>query len=287
MALSAVLHGVLIFAAFRVKGTYKIFDLRASARDAILVPRDAARFPVAVRPSPDAGSRAAGGAPPAEKTNPSDALPGRQASAAPVDAGAGRPVTSGDAAPESAADGAAGGRGVAGSLGFKLTYSAADAKISLSKPASAIEDVLVPSGLYRDYSGLNLSVDGPRAGGGGARSVRQAVPRAKGSAGGAAVAIKLPSLDFKPWAGQVLEKIQKSWSLPGGSGSGWKGEVGIRLMVARDGQVLGADLDAPSKIDLLDQAALKAVAAASPFPALPDAFTPTSLEVYLVFRYGD
>lgn len=198
----------------------------------------------------------------------------------PADAG-------GAAAPDPAGENPAGGRGGARAGEFKLTYSAADAKISLAKPASSIEDVLVPPGLYRDYSGLNLSMASPRAGGGEGRKVRQAVPRAKSSAGRGAVAIQLPSLDFKPWAGQVLEKIQRNWALPGGSGSGWKGDVGVRLVVARDGQVLGADLDAPSKIELLDQAALKAVAAASPLPALPDAYKSSSLEVYLVFRYGD
>jgi TonB family protein len=58
-------------------------------------------------------------------------------------------------------------------------------------------------------------------------------------------------------------------------------------MVSRDGQVLGADLDSPCKIDVLDQAALKAVTAASPWPPLPEGYTSSSLEVYLVFRYGD
>lgn len=288
MALSAALHAVLIFAAFRVKGTYKIFDLRESARDVVLVPRAAARFPLAGRPSPEAVNPAAGAAASAVRTDQPGDSSGRPARSVSETADAGLPRAVGDAAPPSAAgESTAGEPGGARAGGFRLTYSAADAKISLSKPASSIEDVLVPPGLYRDYSGLNLSADAGRAGGGEGRTARQAVPRAKGSAGGASVAVKLPSLDFKPWAGRVLEKIQRNWALPGGSGSGWKGDVGVRVVVARDGQVLGADLDAPSKIDLLDQAALKAVAAASPFPALPDSFKPSSLEVYLVFRYGD
>jgi len=216
-----------------------------------------------------------------ERTGGGEAAPGPETAAAADEAGSRASAASGGGTtPAPAAGDAAGGW-------FRLTYPATEAKISLTKPASSIEDALVPPGLYRDYSRANLSAAGSGAEIGGGRTARQAVPRARRSAGRGGVAIKLPSLDFKPWAGQVLEKIQKNWALPGGSGSGWKGEVGVRVTVAGTGQVLGIDLDAPTKIELLDQAALKAVAAASPFPALPDAFTSSSLEVYFVFRYGD
>ena len=179
----------------------------------------------------------------------------------------------------------------AGPGGFGLRYPSADAKISLNKSAASIEDTLIPPGLYRDFSKVDLSKTEGRAqealGGGGGRAVGQAVPRAKRQTGRSAAVLKLPGLDFKPWAEQVLNAIQKNWALPLDLGSGWKGEVGVRVMVAKDGRVLGADLDAPTKIELLDQAALKAITAAAPFPPLPASYAPSSLEVYFVFRYGD
>ncbi|MDD8027567.1 MAG: TonB family protein [Acidobacteriota bacterium] len=265
-ALSAVFHAVLVFAAFNSRGTYKIYDLGVKPRDAFLVPKGTFRYLPSDRISPGV---------PAESRRP-----GASPSAA-----AGAPSAAGSKDVPGPASGEAAGS--EGGGGFKLVYPAADAKISLSQSAASIEDALAPPGLYRDYSKVDLSKAGGRGGGGGSPVVGQAVPRAKRQTSGSGVSIQLPGLDFKPWAGQVLNKIQKNWALPNGSGSAWKGEVGIRILVAKNGQVLGADLDAPTKIEILDQAALRAVQAAAPFPPLPAAYSSSSLEVYFVFRYGD
>ncbi len=283
-ALSAALHAVLVFGAFRHKGTYKIFALDTNVRQAFLVPREAVRYQAARPARRGAAAPAVPPAPGGASENGAVA-PTAGAAAAPGQAVSGEAETAGGSSGGGAATGAPAAAGPGG--GFRLTYPADAARISLTRSASAIEDTLVSPGLYRDYSKANLSPGEARSGTGEGRTVRQAAARARRSAGPGGVAVKLPGLDFKPWGTEVLEKIQKNWALPGGSGSAWKGEVGVRVTVARDGQVLGTDLDAPSKIDILDQAAMKAVAAASPFPALPEGYPSSSLEVYFVFRYGD
>jgi TonB family protein len=249
------------------------------------------RYPLALRTAPRpetaiSGAGAVVATPPAGLDASTARDAGRPADAEPQ---AGAP-SSGQAAGSGGTTGSRTGE-AAGPGGFVLRYPAADAKISLNKSAASIEDTLVPPGLYRDFSKVDLSKTEGRMdealGGGGGPGVGRAVPRAKRQTGRSAAVLKLPGVDFKPWAEEVLNKIQRNWALPLDLGSGWKGEVGVRVMVAKDGRVLGADLDAPTKIELLDQAALKAITAASPFPPLPASYPQSSLEVYFVFRYGD
>ncbi|MCX6560291.1 MAG: TonB C-terminal domain-containing protein [Candidatus Aminicenantes bacterium] len=295
--LSVLAHAVLIFAAFNVRGYYKIFTYADKARDAFLAPREIFRYPLALRSSPRPtagrpGSEAIAAtigpgvqpdrtaAPPAAGARQT----GSKTAAANPAVGSGEPSGAGPGG--EARSGAGGGRD-----GFKLAYPSADAKISLSKSAASIEDSLVPPGLYRDYSKVDLNKtsgrgEGPGGGGGGGPVVGQAVPRAKRQTGRDAVVVKLPGIDFKPWAEIVLNKIQKNWALPLSAGSGWLGETGVRVLVAKNGQVLSAELDAPTKVEILDQAALRAILASGPFPALPASYPQSSLEVYFVFRYG-
>lgn len=101
------------------------------------------------------------------------------------------------------------------------------------------------------------------------------------------MALNVPSVDFSAWGEIVLNKIQRNWALDAGLGTAWKGEVGVTVLVARNGELLAVEIDAPTKIDFLDQAALRAVRSSGPFPPLPAKYLNSSLEVYLVFKYGD
>jgi len=83
-----------------------------------------------------------------------------------------------------------------------------------------------------------------------------------------------------------MNKIQKNWSIVQSGEIGWRGEVGVSVLVAKSGQLLAIDVTSTSKIDLLDQAALKALDLSGPFPALPKDFPNSSLDVYFVFQYG-
>ena len=59
------------------------------------------------------------------------------------------------------------------------------------------------------------------------------------------------------------------------------------LLTLSGNRLLAITIDAPTKIEFLDQAALRAVRSSGPFPALPAKYLNSSLEVYLVFKYGD
>jgi protein TonB len=81
-------------------------------------------------------------------------------------------------------------------------------------------------------------------------------------------------------------RIQKNWSLGQEAFAGYIGEVGVTVMMSKAGELLAVEIGASSKIDLLDQAAVKAVRLSAPFPSLPPDFPNSSLEMYLVFQYG-
>jgi TonB family protein len=185
---------------------------------------------------------------------------------------------------------------------FKLTYPA-DARISLSSSAGKIEDrYLPPPSHYRtrtdiDFSkyarqGASLSSTpsggaGEGPGGTGSGRPGQAGQRARRAAPGGSVGLNVPSVDFAAWGEVVLNKIQRHWALDAGLGTAWKGEVGVSVLVAKNGDLLAVEIDAPTKIEFLDQAALRAVRSSGPFPPLPAKYLNSSLEVYLVFKYGD
>jgi TonB family protein len=56
--------------------------------------------------------------------------------------------------------------------------------------------------------------------------------------------------------------------------------------MARNGDLLAVEIETPSKVDALDQAALRALQASGPFPPLPADFPKSSLDMVFVFQYG-
>ncbi len=295
---SAVLHAVLIYGAFTTRWNFKIFDTGKKTREAFLAPRDIIPYPMSL-------SSANRFLKPGE--NPND-VPGRGESnqtgvvEPPAKARSAEPKAEANPAAGGEAGGTGtpaggGGTGPGGPpgvfSGFKLTYPA-DAKISLAIPASKVEDTLLSPGRYQTRTDIDFSrylnsgglAGGPGAGSGGSGRGRPS-QRARRQPGNPAVSMSIPKADLSHWGETVLNKVQRNWALAPGAGSGWKGEVGISVLVAKSGEVLAVELDAPSKIEILDQAAVKSLWAASPFPPLPTAYSPSRLEVYFVFKYGD
>jgi len=299
---SALFHGLLFYAAFTAHWHYKIFTYQEKPREAFLAPREWARFPLSRTESVRRGEKAA--KPSAEAVKPavdngkqppesvSGTPPKREETAASAGPGAPAPM---------AAPGAS--SGLPGPFtNFKLTYPA-DARISLSPSAGKIEDrYLPPPSHYRTRTDIDFSkyarqgallsstpTGGPGEGPGGSGSGRpgQAGQRARRAAPGGSVGLNVPSVDFSAWGEIVLNKIQRNWALDAGLGTAWKGEIGVSVLVARNGDLLAITIDAPTKIEFLDQAALRAVRSSGPFPALPAKYLNSSLEVYLVFKYGD
>ena len=208
------------------------------------------------------------------------------------------PAPAGEARPGGEAGSEAGPSGFLS--GFRLVFPP-ESKLNLTKPADKIEDKLVSPGRYRARPDIDFSRyldrsktagigeaeygEGPNGIGGGRPG--QAGQRARRSSPGVSMAIAVPGVDFSAWAGLVINAIQKNWALDPSLGTSWKGEVGISVLVSKNGELLAAEIDVPTKIDALDQAALRAVRASGPFPALPPRYPNASLEVYFVFKYGD
>jgi TonB family protein len=205
--------------------------------------------------------------------------------------------------------GSGGGSGTAGGAlpgasapGFKLVYRIGKILDLAKIKSDPIEDLKRPE-RYQARRDINFSkyispnpfrsdAFPPGSGGGGAAGAALA---AKGGpvaavaatpAGGANVPDNVRRFDFRPWANEVAARIQKNWSLMPYGGGSWKGEVGILIMISKAGEILGAEIKVSSNIELLDQVALSSLQTSSPLPPLPADFPNSSLEMYLVFKYG-
>lgn len=288
----------MIYGAFTTHWHYKIFDTGKKTREVFLAPPDIIPYPLSMsspnrllKPGQDPNDIPAGG----EASRARVAETPAQAVSVEPKIKPGPPAggeTGGTGTP--AAGGGSGPGGLPGVLsGFKLTYPS-DAKISLAKPASKVEDTLLSPGRYQTRTDIDFSRylrSGGQAGapgsGNGVSGGGRPSQRARRQPGNTAVSMSVPQADLSQWAETVLNKVQRNWALAPNAGSGWKGEVGISVLVARSGEVLAVELDTPSKVEILDQAAVKSLQAASPFPPLPAGYSPSSLEVYFVFKYGD
>lgn len=282
---------VVFYFIYHARWNYKIFDLKEKRTDAVLVPSPRIRFGPAAQAegSGKPAGKAAGGVagPP-----PAGTMPGRAPAGPP---GKEDEKTKGGEGVGGGAQGAGGGRGSAAepfSRGFSLVYPA-DAMINLAKYAGTPEDALLRP--YRPAkTGVNFSkyvfpqagrrgaVAGP--GGPGGRFE----PVAPGGSSGvmASVPDNVRTYDLSAWANEVLGRIQRFWTLGRDVGDEATGQVGIQVHLMKAGDLTMIEVVEPTKVEVLDEAARKAIALAAPFPPLPDDFPFSSLEIYFVFRYG-
>lgn len=287
-----MLHGTGFYVLLHLKFNYKIFSFKTKATVVPFVPEGMIQLPkiprrIATAPVP---------------TEPVTVKPGRPTQASEQEAGetakperqktGGQPqVPSSDVQAGPDARGEPGATGVPYS-GFRLTYPK-DSPLNLAKPSeNSIESLLRPD-RYKSWAGTDFSkylgtIKGPTAASGAGTG--QPGPRAGGGASGpprgGRVVPDIVRYDFTPWANEVVIRIQKNWSLGQEAFVGYIGEVGVTVMMSKAGELLDVEIGESSKIDLLDQAAVKAVRLSAPFPPLPPDFPNSSLEMYLVFQYG-
>ena len=82
---------------------------------------------------------------------------------------------------------------------------------------------------------------------------------------------------------QMIARISTNWQQIPVRG---KATVVIRFTVHRDGAISGAEVETSSGQELLDRAALRAVALAAPLPRLPESYPRDRVGVHLLFTYG-
>lgn len=92
--------------------------------------------------------------------------------------------------------------------------------------------------------------------------------------------------DITPWARRVVYRVKKHWIIPPAVQIGASGEVGIFIVIDKDGSVSRAEIAHPSGIGVFDQAALTAIQSGLPFPNLPPDFPNANLQAYFVFKYN-
>lgn len=82
---------------------------------------------------------------------------------------------------------------------------------------------------------------------------------------------------------QMIARISTNWQQIPVRG---KATVVIRFTVHRDGAISAAEVETSSGQELLDRAALRAVALAAPLPRLPEGYPRDRVGVHLLFTYG-
>lgn len=281
-----------------VKFTYKIYKYKEKAADVILLPKEYFRFPtnakqrtetagprqpLIIKPGhdiPPAGPTPKTAGQTSAQGPPSQPAAGPEAQRLPI-------AGSGVESPQATS----GEGGTSGALasGFSLIYPS-NARLSLAKPSeNSLEELLKPSRYqarpdinFSKYVRPGISPGIPAGGGIGSAG-------GKGSGGqarGASVSLNVMRYDLSPWADEVMNKIQKNWSIAQTGYETSKGEVGISVLITKNGELLAVEIESASKIDVLDQAALHALRLSAPFPPLPADFPNSSLELYFVFQYG-
>lgn len=100
---------------------------------------------------------------------------------------------------------------------------------------------------------------------------------------GSTVSTNIKKYNLSPWAGKVVELIQKNWDIPPTRPANPNAAVEITVVLMKSGQISALEVVASSDDPTFNQAARFAVELSSPFPPLPEDFPAASLEVSFVF----
>ena len=299
LAFSLALHAVVLYFALTLRIDVKILNFNEKTTDVVLVPPPRIKYTAlpsgeSARP-PDASAEVAS-AGPGMPVRPASGEERRRAGEAGGGTAGGEGAFPGGTTGEMIGGS---GRGKEESLasGFSLVYPA-DAMLNLSKYAQVAEDAWLRPlrELTKPGSSFSRYLHPPA----GTREAAIPGSGGKGIPGGTGTLRPLPSgvvaafvpenvktFDLSGWADGVLNAVQRNWTLGVEAWSAeWNGRVTVTVLVMKSGEMNGVDVSASSNIALLDASALRAIDRSGPWPALPDGFPDTSLEIQLVFQYG-
>lgn len=290
-----ILHIAGFSFVLHLKFSYRIYDLKQKSVSAFIVPMEKIvvprrdRLPAGIAPGKESGAK--------EIAGEGGSVAGRAGlGGKPVEAEA---ASGGQAArPGGAAPAVQSPFEVKGEIKESRNFSSGfgllippKSKLDLTKTKGSLEDSYLPRDKYQVRSDIDFTrylfpgtgISGTTGGGG--RAGRPGKKGAQAFIGGAAPP-NVQKYDFSPWANAVMNRIQKNWSIAAPGDFAWKGEVGITVVIGKNGNLTLIEVIASSKIDALDQAAVRALELSLPFPALPVDFPNSSLEVYFIFQYG-
>ena len=112
-------------------------------------------------------------------------------------------------------------------------------------------------------------------------------PTRRGGRQRAGIIIPLEGYDLAPWAEQVVALIQRNWELPLVKNLPQGARVRILTMITKSGDLSFFELLISSSQVSLDQAAVRAIRSSLPFPPLPGDFPADLLEATFEFTYDE
>jgi TonB family protein len=101
------------------------------------------------------------------------------------------------------------------------------------------------------------------------------------------VSIPFKGYDLLPWASVVIERLQLHWELPAVTALPETARISFVVVIKKSGELNSIEILEGTTVEALDRAALEAIQAVLPFPALPDDFPGDLLEMTLEFVYND
>lgn len=281
LGISLLLHGLLVYGFFHARFTIKILNLETKVQNVRIVPplRLTAPKIVGAPPQRTMPSEAPAGEPAGGRAGPGGRGPRGAAPVPPPIPNAARPTigptSQGAVIPSLATR-------FRESLASRYrTEQGSELRIVLSPPgtkpwAGTSPAKAGPPDFYQYLAGAPGTGEGGRAAGAGGTGGQRA-----------SISIPLRGYNLAPWAQKVLELIMKNWDLPWTSGLSGRTQVRVIVVVRKNGELASVELVEGTARDILDEAALGAVRASLPLPALPDDFPGDFLEASIEFTYHD
>jgi len=99
------------------------------------------------------------------------------------------------------------------------------------------------------------------------------------------VSVDAKDFEFTYYLVLVRNKIANNWAPPSGLAGASGAKVVVYFRIARDGSVIGAQLESGSSYEFFDRSALRAVLVSDPLPPLPMGFGGSDLGVHFGFGY--
>ena len=101
------------------------------------------------------------------------------------------------------------------------------------------------------------------------------------------MSIPLKGYDLLPWATKVIDRLQLNWALPAVPEVPEAARISMVVVIKKTGELDSIEILEGTSLEALDRAALDAIRASLPFPALPVDFPGDFLEINFEFVYND
>lgn len=135
-----------------------------------------------------------------------------------------------------------------------------------------------------DFSQYGRGATGSGGGGSGGGSGSGGGGRGRQRIG---ISVPYKGYDLLPWATVVVERLQLHWTLPAVSALPDIARISFVVVIKRNGDLESIEILEGTTVEVLDRAALEAIQAGLPFPALPGDFPGDLLEMTFEFVYND